>query len=118
MELTIRSDDRDVLLLEVRGPVTQNSLASPPEPLSTLCGGEVYGRKVVLGMEKTAFIDSSGLGWLLGCHKRFREAAGTLVIHSLPPMVLDVIRVMRVDQILKIAEDERTALAMTRGAAG
>jgi len=116
MELTIRSDDRDVLLLEVRGPVTQNSLASPPEPLSTLCGGEVYRRKVVLGMGQTAFIDSSGLGWLLGCNKRFREASGMLVIHSVPPLVLDVIKVMRVDRVLKIAEDEQAALAMTRGA--
>jgi hypothetical protein len=31
-------------------------------------------------------------------------------------LVLDVIKVMRVDRVLKIAEDEQAALAMTRGA--
>jgi anti-anti-sigma factor len=116
MELTIRSDDKDVLRLEVKGPVTQNSLASPPEPLGTLYGGEVYGRKVILGMAETSFMDSSGLGWLLGCNKRFREGSGTLVLHSVPPLVLDVIKVMRVDRVLKIADDEQAAVALTRGA--
>ncbi len=116
MELSIRSDDKDVLRLEMKGPVTQNSLSSPPEPLATQYGAEVYARKVVLGMAETTFIDSSGMGWLLGCNKRFREGSGMLVIHSLPPIVLDVIKVMRLDRVLKIAEDEPAAVARTQGA--
>jgi anti-anti-sigma regulatory factor len=52
------------------------------------------------------------MGWLLLCNKRFREADGRLVIHSVPPVVLDVMKVMRLDRVLKLAEDEVAALAM------
>jgi anti-sigma B factor antagonist len=112
MQLNIVSNDGGVVRVQAAGQITQGALAANPEPMGTLLGEGGYGRRVALGLAETTFLDSSGMGWLLLCNKRFREADGRLVIHSVPPVVLDVIKVMRLDLVLKIAEDEAAALAM------
>jgi anti-anti-sigma factor len=112
MRLNIVSNDGGVVRVQAAGQITQGSLAANPEPLAGLLGEGGYGRRVALGLAEATFLDSSGMGWLLLCNKRFREAAGRLVIHSVPPLVMDVIKVMRLDQVLKIADDETAALAL------
>ncbi len=112
MRLSILSNDGGVVRAEATGQITQAALTANPEPLSGLLGDGGYGRRVALGLAEATFLDSSGVGWLLMCNKRFREASGRLVIHSVPPVILDVIKVMRLDQVLKIADDETAALAM------
>lgn len=113
MELSIQSTDGNVVRVQVAGQIVQNALASS-EPLGKLLNNG-FGRKVLLSLAEATFIDSSGLGWLLGCNKRFRECAGLLVVHSVPPMVLDVMKVMQLDRVLKIAEDDTSALALAQG---
>jgi anti-sigma B factor antagonist len=112
MQLSIVSNDGGVVRVRASGQITQGALAANPEPMGPLLGEGGYGRRVALSLADATFLDSSGMGWLLLCNKRFREADGRLVIHSVPPVVLDVIKVMRLDQVLKIAEDEVAALAM------
>jgi len=111
MQLNIVSSDGAVSRLQVAGQIIQSALANQPEPIGELLGEGAYARRVTLDLAEATFIDSSGLGWLLLCNKRFREAAGKLVIHSAPPVILDVIKVMRLDQVLKIVEDEAAATA-------
>jgi len=113
MQLSIVSDNGGVTRVQATGQITtQDTLAGKLEPMSQLLGEAVYSRRVALNLAEATFIDSSGLGWLLLCNKRFREAAGKLVLHSVPPAILDVIKVMRLDEVLKIAEDEAAALGM------
>jgi anti-anti-sigma factor len=114
MRLSIVSNDGGggVVRVQAAGQITQGALAGNPEPMGPLLGEGGYGRRVALGLADATFLDSCGVGWLLLCNKRIREAAGRLVIHSVPPMILDVIKVMRLDQVLKIVEDEAAALAM------
>jgi anti-anti-sigma factor len=66
-------------------------------------------------MGETTFLDSSGVGWLLGCNKRFRQGGGSMVLHTVPPIVLDMLKVMRLEQVLKIADDEPAAVSIMRG---
>jgi anti-sigma B factor antagonist len=112
MQLNIVSNDGGVVRVQAGGQITQGALAANPEPLGVLLGEGGYGRRVALSLADATFLDSSGMGWLLLCNKRFREADGRLVIHSVPPVVLDVMKVMRLDRVLKLAEDEVAALAM------
>jgi anti-anti-sigma factor len=112
MRLSIASNNGDVIHVQAAGQITQGALAVNPEPLAGVLGDGPYERRVALSLADATFLDSSGMGWLLMCNKRFREASGRLVIHSVPPVILDVIKVMRLDQVLKIAEDETAALAM------
>ena len=62
-------------------------------------------------MEKTRFIDSSGIGWLMVSHKRFLGAGGRLVLHSVPPMIAQVLRLLNLHTILAIEPDLAAARA-------
>ena len=115
MKLTQVSDDGDVRRLRVTGRVVQVDTSSDLEQIGQLLGSHGYARNVVLSLMETEFIDSTGLGWLLACHKKFYEAGGKLVIHSIPPGTLDTLKIMRLQVVLHLAEDEAAALALVRG---
>lgn len=115
MEINSLGDAGDVARLSVRGHIVQTTLPSS-DPLGDVLGKAIYGRKVLLGLAEARLVDSMGLGWLLKCNKRFREAGGTLVIHSIPPVVLDMMKVMGLNQVLKLSDDEESALATIQGA--
>lgn len=105
----------DIVRLSARGHFVQSTLPSS-DPVGDILGPAGYGRKVLLSLAEVKFFDSTGLGWLLRCNKHFREAGGALVVHSIPPVVLDMMRVMGLSQVLRLADDEQSALAMIQGA--
>jgi anti-anti-sigma factor len=117
-QLAILSSQDDVVRMQLSGQVGQAALPELSRQMEESLGPEPYRRKVLLDMAQTTFLDSSALGWFLGCNKQFREGAGILVLHSVAPVVLDVMRVMRLDRVLQIAEDERAALALARAPQG
>ena len=115
MNLSTVSDDGDVLRLQAAGRITQDSLSPGGDELGDLLGAEGYARRVVLCLADVDFIDTSGISWLLGRHKRFREASGKLVIHSMLPMVAEVLKMLRLHMVFHLAESESAALALVRG---
>lgn len=117
MEIKIESNnsDGDVRRLRLTGRLVQSELARQSEAVeqSLAVGGKP--RAVLLDLSDADFIDSSGLSWLLVWHKRHRAAGGRLILHSLPSLVMDVVKMMRLDLVLDLADDEDAALAMARG---
>ena len=115
MNLSMVSDDGDVLRLQAGGRITQDNLSPFSDEMGELLGADGYTRHVVLSLAEVDFIDSSGIGWLLARHKRFREANGKLVIHSVVPMVLEVLKVLRMHVVFQLADNESAALALAQG---
>jgi len=115
MELKLVSQERGVVRLQAGGRIVHSTLAPSPDPIGDVLGSDGFGQTVLLSLSRVSFVDSSGIGWLLGCRKRFREAGGRLVVHSVPAQVLDIIKVMRLGHVLQLADDEPAALAMVRG---
>ncbi len=114
MAITSLDSLGEVTRLSARGHFVQNTLP-PSDPVGDVLGQNGYDRKVLLSLAEVSFFDSTGLGWLLKCNKRFREAGGVLVIHSIPPVVLDMMKVMGLSQVLKLSDDEQSALARIQG---
>ncbi len=56
--------------------------------------------RVVINLEKTAFMDSSGLGALIGCLKAARQAGGDLRIATVQPQVKMVLQLTSMDKVL------------------
>jgi len=115
MDLDVVSDDGNLVRLQMKGRIVQDVMAHQAEPIGELLGPNGYRRKVLMNLSKTDFIGSSGLSWLLVAHKRFREAGGQLVLHSIPVMVRDVLKVMRLDMVLDVAENESDAITLAGG---
>lgn len=95
--------------LLLSGHVTGDGLREAGCDLTTLFGADVYDHAVLIDMRGTEFLDSSGIGWLLEQHKRFRSGSGRLVLHSVPPMVSKVMQLMSLHRVLKIADDAKAA---------
>ncbi len=115
MQIKVLSEDDGLLRLEAEGRIVQGDRMLESDALDQMLGDQGYARSVLLSLGGTEFIDSSGLSWLVVRHKRFCEAGGTLVLHSIPPTVLELLKMMRLDLVLHLAEDETAAMELIRG---
>ena len=111
MELTVLSHDGDVLRLQTSGRITQDDVSQTTDPMIDLLGPEGFTGHVVLSLAGVDFIDSSGIGWLVARHKDFYRSGGKLVIHSVEPTVMEILKMLKFHQVLHVAKNERAALA-------
>ncbi|MBN2011377.1 STAS domain-containing protein [candidate division KSB1 bacterium] len=70
--------------------------------------------KMIINLNDVDFIDSSGLGALVLGHKEMRKR-GSLVIVSAKPTINNMLKLVRLDQVLNIFENETDALTNLNG---
>ena len=116
MQLHIASQERELLKLQVSGDITQLDFRLENDPLKDLLGPSGYTGKVLLDLGTARMIDSRGVSWLLYCHRRFNEAGGKLILHSIPPVIDGVLQLLKMPLILKMAHDEMAAERLAAGA--
>ena len=117
LKVKFLNEDDGVVVGVVDGPI-HGVNALPDENLL----GEVEGqcdfeKHVVLDISQTSSLDSSGISWLIRCHKRFSQHDGKIVFHSMQPMVQNVLSMMRLDSILHLASNQDMAVNVARGTA-
>jgi anti-anti-sigma factor len=118
MELYLLSEDDNITSIGCEGNITQSQMTSGDDPLEDLLGAKGFARQVLLNLDKSGYIDSSGIGWLIACHRRFTAAGGRLILHSVPPMVEQVIHLLRLQNLLTIKSDLADAMALAKQAKG
>ena len=114
MDLTIESQTDELIKVNVSGMVSLSGEVDV-EPLEKLLGFEPYAKQTIFNLDAEDRIDLSGIGWLVTCHKRFTEAGGQLVIHSIQPMVANVLKTVRLDKFFHLVHNERKALELVKG---
>jgi anti-sigma B factor antagonist len=67
--------------------------------------------RILLHLGEVDFIDSAGLGLLVRCLTRMQNAAGQLSICAVSPKVADVLRITRLDSVLRPYRNEADAIA-------
>jgi len=112
MKLTQQTSEGEVIRLDVGGALDFKRMSPLEEPISDVMGEDVYEKKVIINMKAVEALDSSGVGWLLTCQKQFRQLGGNLVLHSLSPAAKNVLRVLNMHRVFRLAEDEAQALGM------
>jgi anti-anti-sigma regulatory factor len=110
MNLSLLPLDNEVLFrVRCVGPLTLRRLPPGADPLQALLGPNCYTHKILLQMEGASSIDTSGLAWLVRTHNAFAKAGGVLVPFGVPPVIVDLLDILRVTPLLHIAEDEAAA---------
>lgn len=109
MQVSIKDISADKILARV-GDLSFPSAIGSDEPITTALGEHAYQQRVLLDMGDVEMLDSSAVGWLLKCNKAFRDAGGQLVIHTVRPAARNVLKVLRVDQVLNVADSEAEAI--------
>lgn len=75
----------------------------------TLVGPDWTSRRVLLNMERAAYIDSATIGWLIASQKSFRANGGEMVLHSVQPAVRNVLELLKIGRVVPIAADAKSA---------
>jgi anti-sigma B factor antagonist len=68
-------------------------------------------RKVVVDLGRVEFLDSTGLGVLVGAHKRLRAAGGSLALVCAREPLLKIFRITALDQVFPLYDSVDTATA-------
>lgn len=72
---------------------------------------DAYGVKnVILNLQEVSFIDSSGLGVILGRYKRITTGGGKLAAVHVQPQVAKIFELSGLPAIIKLCESENQAL--------
>jgi anti-sigma B factor antagonist len=66
-------------------------------------------RHVVLHLEGVIYIDSSGLGTLIGAHKRVTASGGTMTVVCTRPRILRLFAITGLDRVLTVTAPEDPA---------
>ena len=67
-------------------------------------------KRIILNLAAVDYIDSSGVGELVGCYTTLRNAGGELKLLNLSQKVQDVLYVTKLYTVFDIKEDEFTAV--------
>jgi anti-anti-sigma factor len=86
-------------------------------PLGSLLGETWSNNNVLLDLSRVTYIDSSAIGWLISCHRGFKAGGGRFIVHSIQPAVKQILDMLRIGQVVSLAEDEAAARALLNGAA-
>lgn len=69
---------------------------------------------VALDLLKVDYLSSSGVAILIGLKRRVETRQGKIVLFHVHPVVLDLLKVMKLDRYFPFADDEHAALASLR----
>ena len=91
--------DTDAAVIRLRGRLTMVNAAALR---STVTDALNAGRtRIVLDLSDCEFMDSSGLGAVIGGLKTARQAGGDLRIAALTPQVVTVLQLTNLDRVLR-----------------
>lgn len=71
---------------------------------------------LILNLAQAEFIDSTGMGALVGLHKRARDAGGEVVLTAVPDTIARALSLMRLDRLFPLHPDVQTALTYLQAA--
>jgi anti-sigma B factor antagonist len=98
-----------VVLLRASGDLDAYTAPGLRIRLHEVTSGET--ELVIVDLANLTFIDSAGLGTLVGAHRRMQEGGGRLRIVRPPPLVARAFKLTGLDEVLDLRDDREQALA-------
>ena len=100
--------DEHSAVLSLQGEVDVANGHEVREAALSLLGSGV--KTLVVDLSKTQYLDSAGLGILVGLLKRARESERRIVIVGAQPQVKRIFEITRLNQVFSMREDVASAL--------
>ena len=72
---------------------------------------EAGARKLIINFEKVTYLDSSGVGELVGCYTSIRNKNGALRICGLNQRIFGLIKMTSLHSVFEVKDTEAEALA-------
>jgi anti-sigma B factor antagonist len=109
LEITVRKAG-DVTVIDLAGAFKIGG----PEQAFREAVEELLERGIMtlaVNLGGVTFLDSSGIGIIVRCHKAMQEKGGKLCFFAAPKMVKQTLRMVSLDKVMNLYEDEAAALA-------
>ena len=106
----------DVTILDLSGRISVGEALAFGPGSGLILGQVIRGlaekgqKRILLNLKDVKYIDSSGVGDLVRSVTSLRRQGGDLKLLSPAPMVLEVLRITRLDRMLDIKDDESAAV--------
>lgn len=65
---------------------------------------------LVLNFEGVEFMNSSTMGWIVSMVKQFQDSGGEVRLCNMSPILLELMRITRLDKITNICDSEQEAI--------
>lgn len=102
-------DHNDVTVLYPEGKIT---LGDGDQELGEAVRGmlEKGSRKLVINFDKVGYLDSSGVGELVGCYTSVKSRGGELRICGMNPRIFSLIKMTSLHSVFTVLDTEEEAL--------
>ena len=107
MDLDVTTRPDGIAVVVPQGRLNMVSARTLKDTLSELVAGGTT--RIVVDMGETSFLDSSGLGALIGGLKAARQAGGDLRVARPTPAVVSVFELTNLDRVLRARDSVETA---------
>ena len=97
-----------VWCIRIKGEMDSSNLDRVKSAFDEIFSRKVY--QVVVNLERTKYVASSGIGCLIGGFTTAIKNGGRLVMASTPLQVMEVLTLIGLDGVLRFAKDETSAL--------
>jgi len=109
MQIQLLADEGNLVRMAIDGALDSLNSVADADALVNLLNRRTLGRTVLMDLARVTFINSSGVSWLLLSKKGLDEGGGRLILHSVPPLILEVLQFLRLSKVLTLASDEAAA---------
>ena len=100
---------QDVLLIRLKGELDHHSAKQLREKTDHYLQ-EKDVKHIVLNLEELTFMDSSGIGVILGRYKEVQRAGGEMVVCSISTPIKRLFEMSGLFKIVKVERSEKNAL--------
>lgn len=101
---------RNVLIVRLAGELDHHSAAQVRSSIESEFEKGIYYH-LVLNLADLDFMDSSGLGVILGRYKKVTELGGRMTLCSIQPSIYRLMEMSGLFRILSIYDDEKSAIS-------
>jgi stage II sporulation protein AA (anti-sigma F factor antagonist) len=100
---------RDVLIIRLSGELDHHTAEELREKVTDTLEREAI-RHIVLNLERLTFMDSSGLGVILGRYKQIKNLGGEMIVCAVSPTVKRLFDMSGLFKIIRLESNEQFAL--------
>ncbi|MEL3972411.1 anti-sigma F factor antagonist [Rossellomorea oryzaecorticis] len=100
---------KDVLCIRLSGELDHHTAEELREESSKLIESENI-KHIILNLEELGFMDSSGLGVILGRYKQIKQKHGEMVVCAISPAVNRLFEMSGLFKIIRLEPSEENAL--------
>ena len=97
--------ENDLLVIKLSGEIDHHSAVGVRSEIDTLVF-EVRPKKLILELSDITFMDSSGLGLIMGRYALIKDLGGSLLLRAPSSAVMKILKLSGMDRIIDIEKGD------------